>query len=80
MQITREMIEALDDLRKFSTAVKAERYADEPSKAAALAVDLLDNEDFFAAIDDEREAQSDPDSQRPCGCGAVGVHGVDHDD
>jgi hypothetical protein len=55
MQITPEMIEALDALRKFSTAVKAERYAHVIDKEAALAVDLLDNEDFFKSIDDERD-------------------------
>lgn len=51
--ITPEMVEALAHLRKFSTRVKQERFADTVSKDAALAVDLLDDEDFFAAIDDE---------------------------
>jgi hypothetical protein len=58
VNITDEMIEALGDLRTFARAVLAERYADEPSKKAALAIDLLDNEDFFAPITDaqaERE-------------------------
>jgi hypothetical protein len=51
-EITREMIEALAHLRAFSTAVKAERNALEIDKGAALAIDLLDNADFFTAIDD----------------------------
>lgn len=51
MDITPEMVEALADLRRFSTLVKQERNADTVSKDAALAVDLLDNEGFFAAID-----------------------------
>lgn len=53
MTITPEMIEALGHLREFSKRVKQERFADRVSKDAALAVDLLDNEDFFAVIDDE---------------------------
>lgn len=52
MQITKEMITALGDLRVFATAVRAERHPLEVDRRAQEAVDLLDNADFFAAIDD----------------------------
>jgi hypothetical protein len=53
MNITPEMVKALAALRRFSTAVKQERYVHPLDKEAALAIDLLDNEDFFAPLDDE---------------------------
>jgi hypothetical protein len=56
MQITEEMIEALEHLRRFSTAVKAEPNALEIDKNAALAIgDLFDNADFFVKVDEARE-------------------------
>lgn len=74
--ITPEMIEALDTLRSF-----AHRYRDNTTVAlgaeASAAINTLDNADFFAPIDDAREDE-DPDSTRSCGCGAIGIHGIDH--
>lgn len=78
MEITPQMIEALDRLREFARAVGRENYPHVLDREAADAVELLDNADFFAALDDARE--DGPDSGRPCGCGGVGVHGVDHRD
>lgn len=68
MDITPEMIDALDTLRKFSTLVKQEYGAAEIDKEAALAVDLLDNEGFFAAIDEAGECgdTSAPLPEPPC--------------
>lgn len=57
-QITTEMIDALEALRKFSTVTKATPGADALSKEAALAIDLLDNENFFTPITDTEKGSS----------------------
>jgi hypothetical protein len=67
MDITPEMITALGDLRKFAEAVRVETYPPEVDRRAQQAVDLLDNADFFTAIDDaanegEKAAQSTAES------------------
>lgn len=51
MDITREMITALTDLRVFAKAVRAELYPPEMDRRAQQAVELLDNADFFTEID-----------------------------
>ena len=61
MDITSEMITALNDLRAFAEAVRAEMYPPEVDRRAQQAVELLDNADFFTAIDDaaaDREASA----------------------
>lgn len=55
MRITPQMVEALDSLREFALAVKQERNPHPVDKRAAEAVILLDNEDFFTAVDEARE-------------------------
>lgn len=58
MHITPEMITALSDLRNFANAVRPEIYPVEVDRLAQKAIDLLDNADFFMAIDEaanERE-------------------------
>lgn len=55
MRITPEMITALDRIRRWALVVKAETNALEIDKDTALAIDVLDNADFFVPIDDARE-------------------------
>lgn len=57
MHITQEMMEALADLRNFEAAVKEERNPSEIDKNAALAVGLLDDENFFQSIDEAEYKQ-----------------------
>lgn len=52
MNITPEMVQALAALREFAKATNAERYPHPIDAEAAKAVDLLDNADFFTAIDE----------------------------
>lgn len=35
---------------------------------------------YRVTIEETTEESADPAATRPCGCGAVGIHGVDHDD
>ncbi len=69
-QITPEMIAALNTLRVHA------RYH---SVAMSLrdAINTLDNADFFVPIDEARD-ELEADTERPCGCGGKGTHGVDH--
>lgn len=52
MQITDEMITALNDLRAWAGTVRYSKSATEDERRAQEALDLLDNADFFAVIDD----------------------------
>lgn len=52
MQITDEMITALNDLRAWAGTVRHSKSATEDERRAQEGLDLLDNADFFAAIDD----------------------------
>jgi hypothetical protein len=70
MDITPEMIAALKDLRYFARVVPRERYAPDVDLRTAAAIDLLDNADLFAAIDDaahemEAAAQFAADATTP---------------
>lgn len=52
MEITDEMITALNDLRAWAGTVRHSKSATEDERRAQEALDLLDNADFFATIDD----------------------------
>lgn len=56
MEITREMVLALKDLRTFADAVRPEMYPVEVDRRAQKAIDLLDNADFFSKIDEAGDA------------------------
>jgi hypothetical protein len=55
MQITPEMVAAVDFLRTWARMVHGDNTALEVDIQAAQAINLLDDKDFFVPIDDARE-------------------------
>lgn len=87
LELRYEIYSGLVNRNRPPALISAEKLSPVPGEPVAIEIVTQDpfshpgaSRRYRVTIEEITEELADPDSTRPCGCGAIGVHGVDHDD